>query len=443
MKTVLCNIMFVFLMMPAWAEETPMAGGDQDLMQAYQREILFLSTYKKELQEKLGSLDAQLGKKARLAKTNLNTLEKQWLLAQTNNELQVQKIADLERDFEFKKENVSMLEAAIEQASLSLSPEIKQDGESLSQGIEKAFSEAVADLAKSQKIRKQKGKYYLESGAEKEGDVIFLGSVARFATDGSQVAALYPSGGGAFKVWQWLGREADPMIAGEFPKELSFFLYESADKEYVAKQEKNWLETIQSGGSIAWLIVVMGMFALFMSIARFMLLKKAGRVNKSGLQKALEELRNDHAEEAQAYVMRENSSVGRVVAKTLGYLKTEPQKVEDAIAESILEESRTIDRFGVVILVIASVAPLMGLLGTVTGMISTFDVITVYGTGNPKLLSGGISEALVTTMLGLIVAIPALLIGQYLGSMSENIKGDMEKWALSFCNAFKNRQELR
>jgi biopolymer transport protein ExbB len=109
--------------------------------------------------------------------------------------------------------------------------------------------------------------------------------------------------------------------------------------------------------------------------------------------------------------------------------------------EAILKESQLIDRFGVVILVIASVAPLMGLLGTVTGMISTFDIITLYGTGNPKLLSGGISEALITTMFGLIVAIPALLIGQFLSAKTESIKSDMEKWALATCNAFQQRRE--
>ena len=100
----------------------------------------------------------------------------------------------------------------------------------------------------------------------------------------------------------------------------------------------------------------------------------------------------------------------------------------------IIEEAR-LDRFGALTLVIAAVAPLLGLLGTVTGMISTFDVITEFGTGNPKLLSGGISEALVTTELGLCVAIPVLLLGNLLNGAAHRMKNMLEFSGLRMVNA--------
>ena len=81
-------------------------------------------------------------------------------------------------------------------------------------------------------------------------------------------------------------------------------------------------------------------------------------------------------------------------------------------------EAKT-NRFSTVIPVIAAVAPLLGLLGTVTGMISTFEIITEHGTGDPRMLSSGISEALITTQLGLIVAIPMLLLGNILKGWSK------------------------
>ena len=84
----------------------------------------------------------------------------------------------------------------------------------------------------------------------------------------------------------------------------------------------------------------------------------------------------------------------------------------------------------------AAVAPLLGLLGTVTGMISTFDIITEFGTGDPKLLSSGISEALITTKLGLVVAIPSLLLGNLLGGWSGKIKVMLEREALRLSNNF-------
>ncbi|MEM7646531.1 MAG: MotA/TolQ/ExbB proton channel family protein, partial [Pseudomonadota bacterium] len=284
-------------------------------------------------------------------------------------------------------------------------------------------------------------KFYLKNGEETQGTVFQMGEVARFAQQNGKMAALYPSGGGTFRVWQWLSRSEGSIAEGRFPETLKFFLYDSPEKEFVAQKEKTTWDVLQAGGLIGWIIVVMGLFALLVSVARFFLLQKAQNRNDSVLADAIRKIENNKMDEAQHIFLSENNSIGRVLNKTLSFLKTEPQKVEDAINEAILRESQMIDRFGMIILVIASVAPLMGLLGTVTGMISTFDIITLYGTGNPKLLSGGISEALVTTMFGLIVAIPALLIGQFLNSKNEGIKSDMEKWALATCNAFKNREE--
>lgn len=108
--------------------------------------------------------------------------------------------------------------------------------------------------------------------------------------------------------------------------------------------------------------------------------------------------------------------------------------LERVFAEGMLREEGRIDRLGSALTVIAAVAPLLGLLGTVTGMISTFDVITEFGTGNPKLLSGGISEALITTELGLVVAIPALLLGNLLNAWATALKAQVEQGALRLVN---------
>jgi len=93
--------------------------------------------------------------------------------------------------------------------------------------------------------------------------------------------------------------------------------------------------------------------------------------------------------------------------------------------------------------VIAAVAPLLGLLGTVTGMIATFDVITEFGTSDPKLLSGGIAIALTTTQLGLMVAIPFLLLGNMLSGWAERIKDDMEAAALRISNIHEEARAAR
>ncbi|OYY26023.1 MAG: flagellar motor protein MotA, partial [Sulfurovum sp. 17-42-90] len=102
-----------------------------------------------------------------------------------------------------------------------------------------------------------------------------------------------------------------------------------------------------------------------------------------------------------------------------------------------------IDKFGSFVMVIAAVAPLLGLLGTVTGMITTFDTITEFGTGDPKLLSGGISEALVTTEFGLVVAIPLMLLGNLMSGWAQKIKDSMEQSALQVINVFEKNRAKR
>ncbi len=87
------------------------------------------------------------------------------------------------------------------------------------------------------------------------------------------------------------------------------------------------------------------------------------------------------------------------------------------------------------LLVLASVAPLLGLLGTVTGMITTFEVISRFGTGNARALAGGISEALITTQLGLMVALPGLFLGNFISHRVERMKVRIRRYCLSLTRA--------
>ena len=103
-----------------------------------------------------------------------------------------------------------------------------------------------------------------------------------------------------------------------------------------------------------------------------------------------------------------------------------------------------LERFLPFIALTAAAAPLLGLLGTVTGMIDTFNLITIFGTGDAKSLSSGISEALITTALGLIVAIPALILHGLLSRMARKKIDEMEQTAVSFINgviAIRNKKD--
>lgn len=90
--------------------------------------------------------------------------------------------------------------------------------------------------------------------------------------------------------------------------------------------------------------------------------------------------------------------------------------------ETVMAVSMILDRHLTVIAVLARIAPLLGLLGTLTGMVATFDILARFGTGNPKAMAGGISEALISTQTGLLVAIPGLYMGNFLNRRAENLK---------------------
>ncbi|MEA2081307.1 MAG: MotA/TolQ/ExbB proton channel family protein [Elusimicrobiota bacterium] len=127
--------------------------------------------------------------------------------------------------------------------------------------------------------------------------------------------------------------------------------------------------------------------------------------------------------------------VARMLAIALRKRQEGKKVMEEMLHQQHLEEIPRLSSHLSAIAVLAGVAPLMGLLGTVSGMISTFQVITYHGGGDPRLLAGGISEAMITTEFGLIVAIPALLLHSYLSGSADKIASDMEKNAVKLINS--------
>jgi biopolymer transport protein ExbB len=111
--------------------------------------------------------------------------------------------------------------------------------------------------------------------------------------------------------------------------------------------------------------------------------------------------------------------------------------------EKMLITKPRLERLMPVIALTAATAPLLGLLGTVTGMINTFNMITVYGTGDPRTLAGGISEALITTEFGLIVAVPALLLHAFLNRKAKGVLNSMEQTTVAFINGVPDPSEER
>ena len=154
-------------------------------------------------------------------------------------------------------------------------------------------------------------------------------------------------------------------------------------------------ERIHQGGLVGYVIIVLGLMGLLLAAYRILYLAWVGR-----------KIRRRCAQPtAQA-----NNPLGRVLEVYERNRTVDVETLELKLDEAILKETPPLERGNAMIKVLSVVSPLLGLLGTVTGMIQTFQAITLFGTGDPKLMAGGISEALVTTMLGLVVAIPLVLL---------------------------------
>lgn len=194
-------------------------------------------------------------------------------------------------------------------------------------------------------------------------------------------------------------------------------------------------EQLSQGGVIVWPILAIGVVAMILIGERVWFLRR-NRFDAEGLLQGLRSrIRADEWEQSVLLCQQNGDKpLPRVLLAGLRYSKMAREDMENGLQEAILAEIPRLERFLSTLAVMASIAPLLGLLGTVTGMINTFQVITFHGTSDPRLMSGGISEALVTTMLGLAVAIPIMFSHSLLSRRVETIIAQLEEKSISFVN---------
>lgn len=160
-------------------------------------------------------------------------------------------------------------------------------------------------------------------------------------------------------------------------------------------QEPNVVERINQGGIIGYIILGLGAFGLLYALYRLLMLGLIGKKIEQQLQS--EEVRDDNP-------------LGRILQMIEQNKHEDTETLELILDEALTREVPELEKGLSLVKLLTAVAPLLGLLGTVTGMIATFQAISLFGTGDPKLMASGISQALVTTMLGLCVAIPLLFL---------------------------------
>ena len=193
-------------------------------------------------------------------------------------------------------------------------------------------------------------------------------------------------------------------------------------------QAPNLQERVEQGGVVGYIILVLGAIGILLALWRMVVLNgEASRINK--------QMKSESA--------NENNALGRVMAVFNANSKSDTETLELHLGEAISAEIPRLTRGIGWIKIISVVAPLLGLLGTVTGMIDVFETMSLFGTGDPKLMAGGISQALVTTVLGLVAAIPCVFLHTLTNNRSRGLIMILEERATGILARQSEQQQSK
>lgn len=444
------------LALPAVAQDSPEEptpapapveppDGPSALQRAYQKEVAFLLSERAALQERLRAAEADGEERIAGAKSEVDRLQGRLLSLQREAD-DAEQILDAADDGSRKAlESSDLVGSTLQQASTSLvdfgvtieatpgEATVEENARALGQ----AFSAMVGLIGDGGAVRTEDGSFFLADGTQTSGTLVRVGRVATYGVADAGSGALAPAGQGRMRLTSNGGEGVAKALlrGGTTPSITGIFLHESVAQAFEERQGRTFADVIDAGGPVGLVILGLGAIAMLLVLIRAIALLGLGRSASQVLEAIEAPLRAGELAAAEA-AAKGVGGPGAAVAVTVLAARHQPHEtLEDVASEALLGAEPRLQRFGTPISVIAAVAPLLGLLGTVTGMIATFEIITNVGTGNPKLLSGGISEALVTTQLGLIVAIPALLLGNLLGARAERVRGQLEQSALAALNA--------
>ncbi|OYW25038.1 MAG: hypothetical protein B7Z55_00505 [Planctomycetales bacterium 12-60-4] len=194
------------------------------------------------------------------------------------------------------------------------------------------------------------------------------------------------------------------------------------------------VEEFLKGGPLMWPIGVLGALAVLVGLLKWIQLAGVGQPSGKRVLEFLRLLDQHKQVEAEKLALRTRGPIGQFLAAAAKHYKDPVDVMQETMFEKILDAKTKLNSWIPFVKIAAAVEPLFGLLGTVTGMINTFKLITVFGTQDASTFSSGIAEALITTEWGLITAIPCLLIAAFLARKARGIIDDMEKLGVRIMN---------
>lgn len=277
-----------------------------------------------------------------------------------------------------------------------------------------------------------------EDGLVKQGLFALVGPVALYSSDDGSMSGIAEQRLGSLEptVMPFADPANAQKVASVVKGHSGIFPFDPSlgNARKIEETKETLGEHLKKGGFVVWPIV--GMFCLAVLVAlvkwiQLLLIPMPSEKDVQPLLKAM--LHNDHAD-AMAKAGKIKGPTGTMLRVGVEHIGEPKDLVEEVMYEEMLTTRLKVNSWTSFIAVCASSAPLLGLLGTVTGIINTFKLITVFGSGDVKTLSGGISEALITTELGLVVAIFSLVLYAFLSRKARSITDRMEQTAILFMN---------
>lgn len=281
-------------------------------------------------------------------------------------------------------------------------------------------------------------------GLVQKGQVALVGPVGLFASASGEAAGL---------LQQELNK-ADPTIAQMEPAlvEGCRKLAASGAGDLVldptlgnafklSALHRGFIDQLKDGGIIMIPLIGLGFAVVGLALAKWWQFSRVRLATEADLQKVLGHLEAREQGKALDYARRISGMAGELLAAAVEHVDEKKEYIEEVLYEKMLGARTRLERGLPFLALAATTGPLLGLLGTVTGMIATFRIISGFGGGDPKMLAAGISEALVCTATGMAIAIPALLFHAFLSRRAKGIIGSMEQTAVGFVNGVPDREE--
>ena len=275
-----------------------------------------------------------------------------------------------------------------------------------------------------------------EDGLVKEGKFLLFGPVAYFVSDDAKLVGVASQRVGS--LFPVVEPYADPLLTdmvrrvvvegeGQIPFDASL-----GNARKIEELKESMVEHFLKGGAVMWPILLLLCCAMLVVLLKWLSLLFVSLPRAKRLAELLDAVRQKDQERAKTLAAKMRGMTGRMLKAGVEVLDQPRELVEEAMFEKMLDAKASLNRFIPFVAVSAACAPLLGLLGTVTGIISTFNLMTVFGSGDIKMLSSGISEALITTEYGLYVAIPCVLAHSFLSRKAKSVADKMEQVAVRF-----------